>query len=210
MAVIHYNRIMVSTRTLILNFLDRHQSATVRDLSIALHLTPANIRHHLELLRKEGVVDGSTETIPLPKGRPTRFFYLASKKQANNYINLSKALLEFIQNTSTAPPAEIYKKIAEILVKYKQNYGTTITQRLIQAITVLNTMKYEASWEAEKDAPIIKFNHCPYFTLVSDYPELCEIDCYLLSSLTGKQAFLISKLHQISPNQITCKFKIIP
>lgn len=201
---------MLSSRTLIINYLERHSSATVRDLSIALHLTPANIRHHLKVLQREGTVMPSSETITLPKGRPAKFFSLVSKIQANNYALLSEALIEYIKNNNPISLSEFYRTIAQLILKENIISETTLTQKLIQAINLLQVMHYEASWEAEKDTPIIKFNHCPYYSIVVNHPDFCELDCQILNQLIGKNVQLTTKLQKIAPNQTMCKFKIIP
>jgi predicted ArsR family transcriptional regulator len=58
-----------------------------------------------------------------------------------------------------------------------------LTQRLSQAILLLNKMSYQARWEARAQAPSIIFSHCPYLAILAANPELCQLDAVLLQQL---------------------------
>ncbi len=204
-----YNSSMISTRLQIISYLEHHHSASVRELSNLLHLTPANIRHHLAILQKEGSVNISLETTSIPRGRPTKTYSLSSRKLANNYPILCKALLDLIKAQSQSNKQEIYQSIANTILGNEKPSAQTLTQNLIQTINWLNKYNYEANWEAEKEQPIIKLNHCPYYSLVQDYPELCEIDNYLLNRMINRKVLLVFKLQKGNSHQTTCKFKVI-
>ncbi|MGB9669030.1 MAG: helix-turn-helix transcriptional regulator [Anaerolineales bacterium] len=199
---------MTSTRTHILSYLERHYSASVRELANALHMTPANIRHHLTSLQKEGVVTKIGGINPIPRGRPVSKFALTKKSQAHNFALLSDALLNFIYSTNSFEPTHIPVEIARLITEGKGTQSSSLTQRLIHTTKLLNTLNYDASWEAEKDAPVIKFSHCPYQQILSQHPELCEIDFYILWNLINKPIKVLFTQKPSSPTHNLCKFQV--
>jgi DeoR family suf operon transcriptional repressor len=201
---------MVSTREKILAFLKRRGAASAIELSQALKLTPANIRHHLRILQKEGVIMPLCVSQKSSKGRPAGLFALRDQQKAHNLERLCSALLQYLRSATSPNDQEAYLRlIAQELVAEKGTSPTmTVTQRLILTIQILNEMSYKASWEAHREAPTIKFSHCPYASIIDSFPELCQMDRYLLETLMH---FPIETLttRQISPSGETlCRFRL--
>jgi len=201
---------MVSTREKILAFLQRRGAASAIELSQALKLTPANIRHHLRVLQKEGVIMPLCVGQKSSKGRPAGLFALRDQQKAHNLERLCSALLQYLRSATSPNDQEAYLRlIAQELVAEKGTSPTmTVTQRLILTIQILNEMSYKASWEAHREAPTIKFSHCPYASIIDSFPELCQMDRYLLETLMH---FPIETLttRQISPSGETlCRFRL--
>src|SRR5674476_107890 len=89
-----YNYFMKSTRELILDFLGQKKlAASASELSQDLHLTKADIRYHLKQLLEQQIIEKVIIRPPVHKGRPTQFFRLTVKSQANNFSFLAEALL---------------------------------------------------------------------------------------------------------------------
>jgi len=61
----------------------------------------------------------------------------------------------------------------------------TLPQRLAEALDRLRKWNYEPAWEARPQGPRIILHHCPYMALISNHPELCELDRCLITILTG-------------------------
>ncbi|GAF88364.1 unnamed protein product, partial [marine sediment metagenome] len=69
-----------STRQQILQYLQRHGRATVKELGSLLSLTSTGIRQHLTVLERDGLVDAREERGRV--GRPTLVYSLTEKADA--------------------------------------------------------------------------------------------------------------------------------
>jgi len=69
-------------------------------------------------------------------------------------------------------------------------------------------MRYQARWEAHKQAPHIIFENCPYIAILENHPELCSIDAELLSELLGEEVDQLSKLEKDARGLAHCRFRI--
>lgn len=202
--------LMVTTRNKILAFLEKRGTASAIELSQALKLTPANIRHHLRILQKEGVISPIPIERTSGKGRPACLYALSDQYKAHNFDRLCAAFLQQMRATKSSEEKNtLLRTIAQNIVSDRSTLPKiNLTQRLISTIRTLNEMSYKASWEAHREAPTIKFSHCPYASLVDSYPELCEMDTFLLESLMDCPIEVITT-HQISPTGETiCRFRV--
>jgi predicted ArsR family transcriptional regulator len=68
---------MKTSRQRLLHFLEKKQVATVRDISLALKMTPANARHHLYILIDEGSVEIIGNRVGQGPGRPHKLYKVA-------------------------------------------------------------------------------------------------------------------------------------
>jgi predicted ArsR family transcriptional regulator len=196
--VLGYNQGVKSTRQRVIEYLQRRQQACAVEISHALHLTAADIRHHLSLLEDEGVVDVVDQRPATGRGRPTSFYQLTRQALLNNLDGLSKALIAETQHI--LPEAEkdaFYKRVAQQLLGNDYQPARNPSQRFVNAIHFLNQKNYQARWEARADAPQVIFSHCPYAAVQSEHPELCQIDAYLLSLLLASP---IKQTARLQPN----------
>ena len=103
---------MQSTRQHILEYLQRHGRATVKELGSLLGLTSTGIRQHLTVLERDGLVDAREERGRV--GRPTLVYSLTEKADAlfpKTYDALATVLLEEIrcsrgERASPRPPPQ--------------------------------------------------------------------------------------------------------
>ena len=75
---------MQATRQSILNILKERGQTTVEQLSDELKLTPVTIRHHLDILRSEGLVEAPKVQRRQSPGRPQHIYTLT--EHAANYF----------------------------------------------------------------------------------------------------------------------------
>ncbi|MCI0519196.1 MAG: ArsR family transcriptional regulator, partial [Chloroflexi bacterium] len=144
----------MTTRTRILEILEKQRSASAAELSRALGVTPANIRHHLHALQEQGLVLVSAQRPLSKRGRPTLLYELASQASRHNLDGLAAALLSALLDG--LPPAERDAALARLagalLGEGAARPGTHLTRRLYQAVQQFNAMGYQARWEAHKQA----------------------------------------------------------
>ena len=180
--------IVTTARQRVLSYLIKTRAASAREISRALRMSPATVRHHLRVLAS----DGRLEMISLRgregRGRPEKMYSIPRMALGDNLSVLSEALL-----------AEAGSSVRmEILAKHLaggSNLKTQpITKRLIGMVEKLNQMKYHARWEAGAGGPRIIFGHCPYAAIIAKRPELCQMDAALLKELFGGELKQIAKI----------------
>jgi predicted ArsR family transcriptional regulator len=201
---------MKTTRQRILEYLQVKGVATAPDIARALHLTAANIRHHLSILSEEGALEGLGERAIGNRGRPTRLYALSRQTAAHNLDGLAGALLqELVDSTPPQVREHFLKKIAVRLGAQDTPAGRSFTQRLTRAVQRLNEMNYAARWEARPESPRLILGHCPYAAILPEHPELCRMDAALLEELLGSPVSQTARLERNQQGLPQCVFQII-
>jgi len=177
---------MKPTRQRLLEILENRPGATTAELSRALQLTQADIRHHLSNMLKEGLIVTSGKLLSGRRGRPARRFSLAASLYQDNFDLLSEAMLvTTFEGLSSDEGKSYLNRVAEHLVSGSSNQGP-LSQRLVQAVSQLNELGYQARWEAHAEAPRVFFDRCPFAALRPKHPELCQLDTNQLEIMSGE------------------------
>lgn len=199
---------MTSTRQLILDYLDGKQSGTAPEIARAINLTAANVRHHLSILLKEGVIEAVGEHHTRQRGRPSLRYALSAHIHQHNLDQLTGVLLaELLSDLHAQEKTRALKLIAHRLAD-DQSIPENLSQRLFQAVQRLKDMHYDAHWEAHAEAPNIIFGFCPYAGILAEHPELCEMDAHLIEALLGRPAQLVDKMAKDDRGSTYCRFII--
>lgn len=199
---------MNSTRQRILDYLRSHQTITAEELSHALHMTPANIRHHLAILQQRGLVEIIGQRPPKGRGRPANVFSLSHRLIGDNLGQLAGVLLEETLNRLEAPDQIKFLSALAERMRGKMKLSGNLAQRLLYAVQRLNELNYKARWEAHIESPRIHLGHCPYADIIHEHPELCTMDVKLLEGMVGSPTRQIAKLAHDSEGGTYCKFII--
>lgn len=208
---------MKSTRQRILDYVENRRVATTAELSQALHVTKANVRHHVTNLLEQGLLEVSGERPQKGRGRPSRLLSLADRTLGDNLDRLSSALLrEFLEDLPEAEYQALITRLAEALAKsinQQSDEGATypsfnLARRLVTAVQTLNRLNYQARWEAHAEAPRVLFGHCPYAKIIDEHPELCHMDASLLEHFLHNPAEQTEKLARDPRGATYCEFTI--
>ncbi len=147
------------------------------------------MRHHLEILRGDGLVSAPAVRRRTTPGRPQYIYALTDKALElfpNNYRTLAEELL--LQIKRTLPPREvnvILEGVADVLASGLQVNDAPMPARLNQVIDYLTQQGYNARWESTEQGYVLHMHNCPYHHLSASHSELCEMDFHMLSSLLG-------------------------
>jgi predicted ArsR family transcriptional regulator len=201
---------MKTTRQRLLEYVQVKGVATAPEIARALHLTAANIRHHLSILLEEGALEVAGERAASSRGRPTRLFALSRQMAAHHLDGLAAALLQEL--AGALPPAaqeQFLRKIAARLAAGKEPAARSFTQRLTQAVQRLKAMNYAARWEARPAAPRLILGHCPYAAILPEHPELCRMDAALLEELLGVPVVQSARLEPNQQGLPQCVFQVM-
>ena len=200
---------VIATRDQILEILRRTRTATVSDLAGQLHTTPANIRYHLDVLLEESAIESlPPDSARSQPGRPAARFRLSQKSRPNDLTQFSQQLLTlFLSGALPCAQTEKLNLIASERVKLVNLDGSS-TQQLNQAIGFFNQHAYQARWEARRLGPEIHFGNCPFYAILSDHPELCEIDRRMLELMLPARVDLLEHIQIDHPTPHACLFRL--
>jgi predicted ArsR family transcriptional regulator len=198
---------MQFTRAQIIDYLHHHKQATAGELSRALNLTAANIRHHLGILQKQKVVRITGKRPQAGRGRPHDLFSLSPHVLEDNLEGLARSLLEtFVTRTGNKTAA--LKALARTLSGGVKNPPASQIRRFNLVLKRLEELGYQPRWEAHKDGPRFILNHCPYQALSCQNSLLCEMDKYLLEILLGSPVEQVEKINLDHPAGKGCVFQV--
>jgi len=192
---------MQITRQRIVDFLRKQNQATVEELTKVVGLTHMAVRHHLNILQEEGLVEIATTRRTNKPGRPVQIYVLtnqAEKLYPQDYLRLSDLLLEEI--TCQLGPdgiATVCNNIAERLLQeaptFEKRQPQAFEDRLDEVVGFLKEKGFVAKWEVEDGQYVIHHIACPYRQLASRHQEICLLDEVLIGSML-----------QLTPQRICC------
>lgn len=198
----------VPIRKQIIEYLQHHHQATASTLSRTLGVTIPDIHYHLKKLLKENMIVVSKSTEMPQRGRPVLYYHLSQTAIGNNYEKLSATFLTLVANL---PPDTEQKVILQQLARWftgTDHLPESIPERLSSAVKFLQQWGYQPGWEAHQHGPHLFLESCPYASLVSKYPLLCNLDQYILEELTGFSAKMIRKIDSHLPHS-RCIFMLV-
>ena len=200
---------METTRQQIIQHLQEKNVATASEIGNALGVTPANIRHHLAILKNEGVVQIIGQRPTTRRGRPTHLYTLVHQAQRHNLDGLASAMLdEFISFLSPEDLDSALEQLSNRLLKEQTPPKSNLTQRLYQAVTQLNQLNYRARWEAHAKAPHLILGHCPFAAILPEHPELCHLDAHLIERIIIAPVKQTDKLTRDDLGMTYCTFVV--
>lgn len=199
---------MQSTRQHILDYLQTHRTATAGEMSRAFSMTAANLRHHLGVLKKQGLVEVVGRNPPDGRGRPTQVYMLTRQAQARNLNSLASVLIEEFLESGTARKRQVHLRglAGRLGGTTRGSSQGSITQRLVNAVRRLNQLGYRARWEAHADTPRVILGQCPYVAIIDKYPILCHMDAHLLEDLLDTPVEQTAKLEHNPQGPPHCIF----
>jgi predicted ArsR family transcriptional regulator len=184
---------MQSTRQEILEILKEEGQATVEDLAERLGLTPMTIRHHLNVLQAQTLVEASKVRRSQKVGRPRLVYTLtesADELFPQGYSELARHLVAEVKETvGEQETRAIFQRIADRIVNEAPIpvEGQSFEQRMEQVTEFLERLGFIVRWEKTDEGYIFTNINCPYRRVASEHSELCAMDAMLISGLLGVQ-----------------------
>ena len=179
---------MVTARQKVLAYFIKTRTASAREISRALKMSPATVRHHLRVMVADGRLEMSFMRALDGRGRPEKVYSLPQSALGDNLAVLGDAVL------AEAGSSVRMEALAKRLAGDSNFANQPISRRLNQSVEKLNEMNYHARWEAGSQGPRLIFTHCPYAAILQKHPELCKMDRELLENLVGYSAAQIFKI----------------
>jgi len=197
------------TKIEIMNFIIKHPGATARQISLDLHLTPADVHYHLSKMLEQGQI----QTTPPPKilpgvGRPAKGYVLSNQTPFNNTHILLKAVLEVCPQVLR--PSQLPILAAALTVNFTRPARSSIRALADEIVRFFSSMNYQPHWEASRSGPRIIFDHCPYAFLTSQLPQLCQLDAEMLTQLFGSEVSILQTCCSTTQPKNRCIFQVHP
>jgi predicted ArsR family transcriptional regulator len=170
---------MVTARQKVLTYFTKTRTASAREISRSLKMSPATVRHHLRVLTADGRLEMTFVRGREGRGRPEKVYSLPRSVLGDNLAALGDAVL------TEAGSLVQMEMLAKHLAGDVDFSGQPVARRLNASVEKLNQMNYHARWEAGPQGPRLILGHCPYAALIGKHPELCQMDEALLGQLMG-------------------------
>lgn len=203
---------MQKTRQKIIEYLREHDEATVDELSEALDsLTAVTVRHHLDILRGEGLIAAPEVRHRTSPGRPKYVYRLTPKAESlfpDNLRVLTDTILSELQSTLNPQQINVFfDGVADRMAQAVQpgDQHETFEQRLDRVVEHLTGHGYEANWERTQRGYLLHTSNCPYSSVVERHDHLCHLDARYIGRLLGTVPQRVSHLQQ---NGDTCSYLV--
>jgi predicted ArsR family transcriptional regulator len=178
---------MATARQKILTHLSKTRSVSAREIARALKMSAPNVRHHLSVLCSDGRVEFVAVNNREGRGRPEKQYSLSQAALGDNLSVLTNALLD-VAGSKLKVDA-----LASHILDESLFANLSATKRLALLVEKLNTMHYQARWEAAAEGPRVIFGRCPYAKVIERHPELCKMDLGILENALARPVGQSSK-----------------
>lgn len=194
-----------TSRRYVLDLLRKNKSATAGELALMLGCTPSNVRHHLDQLMGDGLVEIIKIKKQMKRGRPVQVYAPSSPVVENAMEELASILLDL---TVKKQPGKygLVEVVQRMTGTENDSSRLSSSQRLTPGINRMNKLNYKAHWEAGPLGPMIIFGNCPYKNIVGRHPELCQMDSMLLQELMRTGIHQKAKLEEDEKGIRFCSF----
>jgi len=187
---------------------------TVDELAAELALTPVTVRHHLDILKSEGLVECPEVRRRDTPGRPQYAFQLTPAAQAHfpkNYQAFARLMLAEIRDH--VAESDLQRMVAGVAQRMAAEAAlpgpeAPLRDRAAAAARYLNQRGYEASVETRDDGTIaLRTRNCPYHDLSREHDEFCALDLALVTRLIGGAPAVQER---ISTGGMSCAYLVAP
>ena len=174
----------MSTREIILEEIKRTNGATVEALADTADISPVTVRHHLNSLQAEGLLE--TTSVRRKVGRPYYVYSLSAKGQElfpKRYVRLSSRLLDELKDRyPDGTISELFNNVVERIADDHRNdfENKSVEKRLDYLVDLLAEEGFLASWELTDNGYKLTEYSCPYISIGQKHHEVCVFDKQLI------------------------------
>ncbi len=200
-----------STRQQILEYMQRHGRATVKELGALLGLTSTGIRQHLTVLERDGLVDAREERGRV--GRPTLVYSLTEKADAlfpKRYDMLANVILEEIRSDEGNEKLhQVLQRVASRLAApYTERVeGRPLTERVKETVRVMEEQGCMVDYEEKDGEYLIDEYTCPFPKVAERDRAVCALHVEFVRLMSGGDTRLTRSLLR---GQNACTYRIRP
>ncbi len=179
----------------IIEYLQRHSSATVKELEQVLGITTTAVRQHLQTLQAEGYVD--RRPVHSGVGRP-HYVYVATEAARRLFAchcdDLAVTLLE--EMLAQEGPQKVAHLLQRVSTRLADRYAPEVTatdlrRRVEQMAQALGAQGVLAEvQQKEGETIVLRTYNCPYYDLAQEHREICAMDQAMMQQVLGSDVSL--------------------
>lgn len=180
---------MQPVRRRITEILKEEGSATVAELAEQLGMAQVSVRHHLDILVGEDLVESAGVRRHNGAGRPSQVYALtadAAKLFPQRHAVLAGGILAEMKNLLSA--GDLRDLLTRLAEKTSREAPTplpnqSVEDRLEEVTAFLSERGYNARWELHAGRYELYVCNCPYTGVADNHPELCTMDQTMIQQL---------------------------
>lgn len=179
----------------IIEYLQRHHTATIKDLEQLLGVTTTAVRQHLRTLQMEGYVDRTT--VHAGVGRPHHAYVMTDAARGLFDCHCDDLALTMLEEMfEMVGPENVSVLLGRVSRRLADRYAGSVTaealnRRVEQMATVLNRQGVLTDVMAQdEDTIILKTYNCPYHELAQEHRQICDMDQDMLQKVLGSEVSL--------------------
>jgi predicted ArsR family transcriptional regulator len=176
-----------NTRNRVLKTLLLNQRRTINELAEAVEINPISVRHHVNKLEAEGLIQSEEERHGV--GRPHLVYSLTPRGMEQfpqRYLQLTLRLLKQMkENLSEKAIRDLFQELAEEIAGESTREVKLEDLSLLERLNLLQEVLTGEGFmvniiEEDGDYYIVEAS-CPYHHVGEDYPEICVVDRELIA-----------------------------
>lgn len=179
----------------IVEYLQRHGSATIKELEQVLGVTATAVRQHLATLQAEGYVDRTT--VHAGVGRPHHAYVVTDEVRKlfdSRCDDLALTLLEeMFEMEGEEKVSMLLQRVSQRLAdRYAGSVRSPLLrQRVEEMASVLGQQGVLTDVVAtEDDGVVLKTYNCPYHDLAQEHRQICDMDQEMMQQVLGSDVAL--------------------
>jgi predicted ArsR family transcriptional regulator len=168
--------------------------STAADLAVALDLTPAAVRRHLDHLAAEGIVESREQKVygTRGRGRPARVFALTEAGRDSfdqQYDDLAVQAMRFLAETQGEDAVVEFARRRVAFVERDYTAVTALDPDLSPAEALAKVFTQNGYAASVRDMPVVGEQlcqqHCPVSHVAHEFPQLCEAETEAIAAVLG-------------------------
>jgi len=200
-----------NTRGRVLRSLLLNQQRTVNELAESVGINPISVRHHVNKLEAEGLIQSQEERHGV--GRPRLVYSLTNKGMEQFPQRYLQLTLRLLQQLKTSLPekvlGDLFREVAEgiagDLTQHIDLEQLDLKERLELLREALVAEGFMVDLEEDESNYYIVEASCPYHHVGEDYPEICVVDQELIAHFASTNA---ERIECILDGDKQCKYMI--
>ncbi len=174
-----------------LQLLRHHGAMTVQELAQASSLTDTAVRHRLNRLMAQGLVE--RQESHKGRGRPSHQYFLTEQARillGQNYAELARVLWEEVRALDDrSVAAKLLKRVANRLARsyQRQMPGQTLGERLDDLYHLLSGRGIDIEVLRDRQLPVLRQHSCPYHKLAELDRSVCGMEKLILERALDSQ-----------------------
>jgi predicted ArsR family transcriptional regulator len=193
----------------VLDYLQRHGEATVKDLEELLGISTTAVREHLTHLQAKDLV--ATRLVRSGPGRPHAVYFLTTEAHSlfpKEYDTLTNMLLREI--ASQDGPARLQMLLDAVGARLAEEYrdqvaGDGVEERLAALRAALERRGIPIEIQPSGDS--FRLFACPYLDVMQEHAGVCAMERRMVEQVLGEQIVLEGTIRE---GRRSCHFTVVP